>query len=96
MAKQKLGVRSARFDSAAFERAFLAADYDRCREIVAAAPPSDAVALALSRVDLRDGRGVDVVERLADVRPADARLRAERDIWLGAAYASTGDADSAL
>jgi DNA-binding CsgD family transcriptional regulator len=96
MAKQKLVARSDAFDTAAFERAFLAADYDRCREIVAAAPPSDSAELALSRVDLRDGRAVDVIERLANVRPTETRLHAERDVWLGAAYAVTGDGDSAL
>lgn len=96
MANRKTAANPGRFGAAEFERAFLAADYARCREIVAAAHPSDVTALALSRVDLRDGRSVDVVERLSNVRPADARHRAERDIWLGAAYASTGDSVSAL
>lgn len=83
------------FDAAAFERALLAADYDRCRELVAAAPISDASLLALSRVDLRDGHAVEVVERLSNVRPSDVTCRAERDIRLGAAYGATGDNESA-
>lgn len=95
MANQKNTARSGRFDPAEFERAFLAADYERCRDLVAAAPPSDVAALALSRVDLRDGVYVDVIERLSNLRPAQAHLRTERDIWLGAAYGSTGDSESA-
>lgn len=95
MAKQKTAARFAGFDSAEFERAFLAADYAHCREMVAAAPQTDDTLLALSRVDLRDGRPVDVVERLSSLRPDDARMRTERDIWLGAAYGATGDSDSA-
>jgi DNA-binding CsgD family transcriptional regulator len=95
MANRKTAPHSGNFDAADFERAFLAADYARCREIAAAAPESSESALALSRVDLRDGHPVDVVERLARYRPRDPRLRAERDIWLGAAYGATGDSASA-
>lgn len=95
MGNRKIATRSGAFDAAAFERAFLGADYERCREIVAAAPRDEAAALALSRVDLRDGRPVEVVERLLNVRPADARARAERDVWLGSAYGATGDSESA-
>lgn len=95
MPKQQSARSSADVDVAAFERAFLAADYERCREIIAAARRSDFSALALSRVDLRDGNPVDVVERLSILRPADAGLHVERDIWLGAAYGATGDTESA-
>jgi len=96
MGNRKTATRSGgAFDAAVFERTFLAADYDRCREIVAAAPQTEAAALALSRVDLRDGRAVEVVERLLNLRPQDARARAERDVWLGAAYGVTGDSASA-
>ncbi len=94
MAKQKNATRG-RFDSSRFERAFSSADYQACRKLIAAARDTEESALALSRVDLREGRAVDVVERLSNVRPADARLRVERDIWLGAAYGVTGDAESA-
>lgn len=96
MAKQKTALGLGSFDSAAFERAFLAADYESCRELVAGSAQNDVTALALSRVDLRDSRPVDVVGRLSSVRPADARLRIERDIWLGAAYGATGDSESAF
>lgn len=92
---QKTRSQSGGFDSAGFERAFLAADYARCREVVASARKTDVSAIALSRVDLRDGHPVDVVERLSNLRPSDARLRLERDIWLGAAYGATGDSESA-
>lgn len=95
MANQKSSARSAGFDPAEFERAFLAADYDHCREIIAAAPSGDVTTLALCRVDLRDGRYVDVIERLSNLRPEDARLGIERDIWLAGAYGSTGDSKSA-
>ncbi len=95
MATQRNTARSGRFDPAEFERAFLSADYTRCREIVAGAPPSDESALALSRVDLRDGRPVDVVQRLSTLAPRTAHLRSERDIWLGAAHGATGDSQSA-
>ena len=96
MAKQRTAARSGNFDAAGFERAFLAADYERCRELVASAAQSDETTLALSRVDLREGHAVDVVERLSGVRPADERLSLERDVWLGTAYGATGDSDSAL
>jgi DNA-binding CsgD family transcriptional regulator len=95
MANRKTAPQLGSFDPAEFERAFLAADYARCREIVAAAPKSAVAALALSRVDLRDGRPVDVVERLSTLRPRESYLRVERDIWLGAAYGATGDSESA-
>lgn len=95
MANRKIAAGSALFDPGEFERAFLAADYARCRELVAAAPQSDETALALSRVDLRDGQPVEVVERLATLRPRHMRLRTERDVWLGAAYGATGDSQSA-
>lgn len=95
MANHRNMARSGRFDPAEFERAFLGADYARCREIVAASPPSDESALALSRVDLRDGQPVDVVHRLSTMQPRNARLRIERDVWLGAAHGATGDSQSA-
>ncbi|HKU68589.1 MAG TPA: helix-turn-helix transcriptional regulator [Candidatus Baltobacteraceae bacterium] len=96
MGNRKTATRTGVFDAGAFERAFLAADYEQCRAIVAAAVPrTDAAALALSRVDLRDGHPVEVIERLSNLRPAGARDRVERDIWLGAAYGATGDSDSA-
>jgi DNA-binding CsgD family transcriptional regulator len=95
MGNQKTATRTEVFDAGGFERAFLAADYERCREIISAAPRSDATALALSRVDLRDSRPVEVVERLSNLRPVDARERIERDVWLGAAYGATGDSESA-
>lgn len=95
MGNQKTATHSGVFDAGAFERAFLAADYDLAREIVAASPESEKAALALSRVDLRDGRPVEVVERLSNLRPSCAETRVERDIWLGAAYGATGDSESA-
>jgi DNA-binding CsgD family transcriptional regulator len=95
MANRHSVSRAAAFDAAGFERAFLAADFAACREIVARAPDSEVAAVSLSRVDLRDGRPVDVVGRLSSIRPADSRLRVERDIWLGAAYGASGDSESA-
>lgn len=95
MGNQKTATRTGVFDAGAFERAFLAADYERAREIVADAPRTDAAALALSRVDLRDGHAVEVVERLSNLRPVDGHERMERDVWLGAAYGATGDSESA-
>jgi DNA-binding CsgD family transcriptional regulator len=95
MGNPQIATRSGVFDAAGFERAFLEADYVRCRELLSAAPRTDASALALSRVDLRDGHPVEVVERLLNLRPADPRGRAERDVWLGAAYGATGDSESA-
>jgi|SRR5579884_132039 len=95
MVKQKVAARLDAFDGAAFERAFLAADYEQCRRILSDASDGDESALALSRVDLRDGRPADVIERLVGLRPAGMRLRAERDIWLGAAYGAAGDSASA-
>lgn len=96
MENRQSAPRSGNFDAAEFERAFLAADYERCREIAQTAQKSDAAALALSRVDLREGRPVDVVERLSNLRPQNERRRIERDIWLGTAYAATGDVPSGL
>lgn len=96
MGKQPIAARSGAFDAGGFERAFLAADYECCRELIASAPQTDETALALSRVDLREGHAVDAVERLSELRPADGRLALERDVWLGTAYGATGDSDSAL
>ena len=79
-----------------FERLFLAADYTRCREMLARAPACDATALQRARLDLRDGSALDVVERLSSLRPAASRARTERDILLGIAFSQTGDSGSAF
>lgn len=78
-----------RFDSGEFEKAFTAADFDRCRELVQDADSIDA-ALAAARLALRERRYLEIIGDLAAVpKGTDARLAA--DVLLGAALGMTRD-----
>lgn len=85
-------VRQARpvFDHDDFNSALKAADYERCRELIAAGDTLDA-ALAAARLAIRERRFVDVIGALSDFPAASPAMRAERDVLLGAALGSTRD-----
>lgn len=82
-------VRRPGFAAEEFERAFTAADFVRCRELVAAGEGYDAV-LAGARLALREHRYVEIIGALSEV-PKDPAIRAERDVLLGAALGFTRD-----
>lgn len=78
------------FDQGEFEKAFKAADYERCRELVAS--PSDPEALlASARLALRERRYVEAIGTLSGLLPSAPELRVPRDLLLGAALACTRD-----
>jgi DNA-binding CsgD family transcriptional regulator len=68
----------------------LAGKFDRCQELIASAPPSDQRTLAQARLDLIQGRYLEVIEHLAAASVAP-QLAAERQIVLGAAFGLTND-----
>lgn len=78
------------FDKIEFERAFTAADFDRCRELVSVGGSVDAV-LAAARLALRERRYVDMIGLLSDVSKAPPETRMARDVLLGAALGLTRD-----
>jgi DNA-binding CsgD family transcriptional regulator len=78
-----------RFDPGEFEKAFTAADFDRCRELVSQGENFDAV-LAGARLALRERRYLEVIGALSEI-PQDPQSRLMRDVLLGAALALTRD-----
>ncbi len=78
------------FDSEEFERAFAAADFERCRELIASGDGIDVV-LSEARLALRERRYVDIIGLLSDVSKTSAETRIARDVLLGAALGLTRD-----
>jgi DNA-binding CsgD family transcriptional regulator len=78
------------FDGEDFEKAFTAADFDRCRELVEGQNEFDAV-LAAARVAIRQRRYMDVISALTEIPKASAEARIGRDVMLGAALGLTRD-----
>ncbi|HEX3671785.1 MAG TPA: helix-turn-helix domain-containing protein [Candidatus Cybelea sp.] len=73
-----------------FEKAYTAADFDRCRDLVAIGEDYDAV-LARARLALRERRYVDIIGALSEVPKASHEARVARDVLLGAALGLTRD-----
>jgi DNA-binding CsgD family transcriptional regulator len=78
------------FDAGEFEKAFTAADFDRCRELVDAQSGFDA-ALARARLAIRERRYMEIIAELSDAPRESAEARIARDVLLGAALALTRD-----
>ncbi|MBV8149839.1 MAG: helix-turn-helix transcriptional regulator [Candidatus Eremiobacteraeota bacterium] len=78
------------FDAEEFEKAFTAADFDRCHELVEAGEGFDAV-LAGARVRLRERRYLETIGALSDVAVPSGKDRIARDVLLGAALGFTRD-----
>lgn len=78
------------FDKEEFERALIAADYDRCRELLANNDGFDAI-LAAARLALRERRYVDIIGALSDMTKTSGETQAARDVLLGAALGATRD-----
>jgi tetratricopeptide (TPR) repeat protein len=78
------------FDNADFERAFTAADFDRCRELVSHTNSVESL-LAAARLALRERRYIDVIGSLSDFPKDSANARIGRDVLLGAALGLTRD-----
>lgn len=78
------------FDGGEFERALKAADFDRCRELVAGQTKADAI-LASARLCMRERRYVEVIGLLSDFPESPAAARLERNVTLGAALGYTRD-----
>jgi tetratricopeptide (TPR) repeat protein len=78
------------FDWTPIHTAFLAGDYPLCRRLLADAPKPQAD-LWLGKIDYRLVRLDETIHRLLNLSTGDPHLRAERDSWLAAAYASSGE-----
>jgi DNA-binding CsgD family transcriptional regulator len=78
------------YDAEEFERAFTAADFDRCRELVDGQHEFEAV-LASARVAIRERRYMDVINALAELPRASTEARNARDVMLGLALGLTRD-----
>jgi DNA-binding CsgD family transcriptional regulator/tetratricopeptide (TPR) repeat protein len=78
------------FDAEEFEKAFSAADFDRCRELVDGKQGFDAV-LAGARVAIRERRYMEIISALSEVPKGSPETRIARDVMLGAALALTRD-----
>jgi len=79
-----------RFDAGEFEKAFTAADFDRCRELLEGVESFDAV-LAAARLALRERRYVEVIGSLSEFPKGALETRVARDALLGAALGLTRD-----
>ena len=82
------------FDWAPIRRAFFAGEYEKCQALLAHAPRPRAD-IWLSWIDNRRNKTADQIQRLLNIESSDAHLLAERDVWLAAAYNSTGEFDMA-
>lgn len=91
MSKKRRPAKPAHYAGGDFERLFLAAEYASCRELLRSAKATDRTTLQAARLDIREGRFVDAVERLSAMRASAPRSTVERDVWLGAALSATGD-----
>jgi DNA-binding CsgD family transcriptional regulator len=79
------------FDAEEFEKAYTAADFNRCRELVGAGDGFEA-ALASARLALRERRYVEIIGSLSEVpKVASAEAHTARDVLLGAALGFTRD-----
>jgi DNA-binding CsgD family transcriptional regulator len=78
------------FDAGEFERAFTAADFDRCRALLRDIEGTD-VRLASARLALRERRYVDVIGVLRDLPTTSSETRLAGDLLVGAARALTRD-----
>jgi DNA-binding CsgD family transcriptional regulator/tetratricopeptide (TPR) repeat protein len=78
------------FDSAEFEKALKAADFDLCRRFVEGAQTLDAV-IAAARLASRERRFLDVISLLSNFPEDAGPLRVARDVFLGAAFGYTSD-----
>ena len=78
------------FDKQEFERAFKAADYERCHELVASSDGLEALVPA-ARLALRERRYVDTIGALSDMTKTSGETRVARDVLLGAALGYTRD-----
>lgn len=78
------------YDAEEFEKAFTAADFDRCRELVDGKGDFDAV-LAGTRVAIRQRRYMDVISALSQIPRSSDEARVARDIMLGCALGLTRD-----
>jgi DNA-binding CsgD family transcriptional regulator len=77
------------FDSEEFEKAYTAADFDRCRDLVRLDESLEA-GIAAARLALRERRYVDIIGRLSDL-PRLGEAQVARDVLLGAALGLTKD-----
>src|SRR5215472_5373126 len=80
-------VSSLGFNAEEFEKAFTAADFDRCRDLVSSPQGMDAI-LAAARLALRERRYLDAIGMLTAATPESS---VARDILLGAALGFTRD-----
>ncbi len=78
------------FDSEGFENAFLAADFDRCRELVSAGDDFDVI-LPAARLALRESRYLDIIGSLSDLSKLPEEMHVARHVLLGVALGLTRD-----
>jgi DNA-binding CsgD family transcriptional regulator len=79
-----------RFDNIEFDSSLRAADFERCRGLIAAGDTLD-VRLSAARLALRERRYLDIIGSLSDFPQAPKNMRVARDVLLGAALGSTRD-----
>jgi len=78
------------FDARDFENALKAADFERCRELVAGRETVETV-LAAARLGIREREFADVIGMLSDFPEDPREARNERDVLLGAALGYSRD-----
>jgi DNA-binding CsgD family transcriptional regulator len=81
---------NARFDTAEFEAALRAADFDRCHDLLEGSVTPDGI-IAGARLASRERRFFDMIGSLSDFPEDSGRLRVARDVFLGAALGYTSD-----
>jgi DNA-binding CsgD family transcriptional regulator len=78
------------YDAEDFEKAFTAADFNRCRELVDGKTDFESL-LAATRVAIRERRYMDVISALSEVPRTSTEARIARDVMLGIALGLTRD-----
>jgi DNA-binding CsgD family transcriptional regulator/tetratricopeptide (TPR) repeat protein len=78
------------FDGVDFERSLIAADFDRCHQLVDGSTTLEGVILA-ARLALRERRFLDVIGLLSGFPDDSGEIRIARDVFLGAAFGYTRD-----
>ncbi|HKU67401.1 MAG TPA: hypothetical protein VJP85_06485 [Candidatus Baltobacteraceae bacterium] len=78
------------FDWSGARAAFFAGEYSRCCALLAGAPEPQAQ-IWHARIDSRQVRYADAIARLLAFTTPDPEVAAERDTWLAAAYANSGE-----
>jgi len=91
MTTQKDAHQKQQFDKSRFHRAFLAAEYVECRQILQSLGRSDEAVLLEANISWREQKYVEMIESLSALVSKNWEVSLERDVLLGAAYGCSSE-----